>query len=583
MSEVNTIQSLVGSYPDKTSIKKSQVYQATHEGTQRSPYYKRAFISFSYGGKWIEDFGFITITNDNKISRPLYADFDDNVTTSEVFDGQIYWDSHYKANQIILPLFTDGVTQQQLEEFKMWFKPGEIRELILAQHPNRAIMARVASVPDTGLLPFEGKEQKKIAGQIIQAKTTMYRGSISIKFTMDDPYWYSLYNVLGIQQLSQARYRLGKWQDANGNLIDINYNNEDIKKIIIEDNIPTIDMVPATDIVVEDNEQHTEHLVVTPDESLILFGANIRANLNLYSASLVESARVNIGRVGNFSQIGISTTTGEVVAIEPTILWPNNDNKQYDIYTYYAGTAPCMPFLQFTMQPGIAQGNPIPYISCPYNNIRAHQYDAVEITFESKHKYVFKFTTPSIWTGYNQALKIMSECITENTIISFEEMRELIRSNVKHYAPRQFAIGVIDKLQQSVQDVESWSSAQTINTYLTTTYNNMRQFLEKSAGSYYPATFRFNSITGEAIGNFTFNKYEKNDNDQLEIVAATSEEDVGDMIKSNYLKLEDRNVPSAEGYVEPWSAEHPEYSYKIYHNATQALQDFKIFYKYKYL
>ena len=60
-------------------------------------------------------------------------------------------------------------------------------------------MARVASVPDTGLLPFETKETKLIAGSIpIEAKTTMYRGSISIKFTMDDPHWYSKLNVLDL-------------------------------------------------------------------------------------------------------------------------------------------------------------------------------------------------------------------------------------------------------------------------------------------------------------------------------------------------------------------------------------------------
>ena len=128
MSEVNNIQSLVGVYnPDRPPVRKSQVYQLTHDGVRRTPYYKRSFISFSYGGKWIEDFGFITITQDNKISRPLYADFKDNITESEVFDGQIFWDSHYNANELTLPLFTDGVTEQQLESFKMWFKPGKVR------------------------------------------------------------------------------------------------------------------------------------------------------------------------------------------------------------------------------------------------------------------------------------------------------------------------------------------------------------------------------------------------------------------------------------------------------------------------
>jgi hypothetical protein len=42
-----------------------------------------------------------------------------------------------------------------LDEFLHWFAAGKIRELILAEHPNRAIMARVSEPPRLSVLPFE--------------------------------------------------------------------------------------------------------------------------------------------------------------------------------------------------------------------------------------------------------------------------------------------------------------------------------------------------------------------------------------------------------------------------------------------
>ena len=78
---------------------RSQIYEATHNRAgQRLPYMYRSFISFSYGGKNIEDFGLIAVTNGDRLSHAVYADFNDNVTDSNVLDGQLYWSTHFKAN-----------------------------------------------------------------------------------------------------------------------------------------------------------------------------------------------------------------------------------------------------------------------------------------------------------------------------------------------------------------------------------------------------------------------------------------------------------------------------------------------------
>jgi hypothetical protein len=52
------------------------VYKATHDGAgNRLPYMNRSFISFSYGGRYIEDFNFVATISNNAMTGKIYADF----------------------------------------------------------------------------------------------------------------------------------------------------------------------------------------------------------------------------------------------------------------------------------------------------------------------------------------------------------------------------------------------------------------------------------------------------------------------------------------------------------------------------
>ena len=75
-------------------------------------------------------------------------------------------------------LSTDGIDEKQLDNFKHWFKAGVTRELILAEHPNRAIMARVSAPPTLNLLPFETDVKLSISSIEYSTKTTLYKGDI---------------------------------------------------------------------------------------------------------------------------------------------------------------------------------------------------------------------------------------------------------------------------------------------------------------------------------------------------------------------------------------------------------------------
>jgi len=58
----------------------------------------RSFISFTYGGKKIEDFSLIATISGDRMSRLGYASFEDVTTTYDNLDGQFYWATHYTTN-----------------------------------------------------------------------------------------------------------------------------------------------------------------------------------------------------------------------------------------------------------------------------------------------------------------------------------------------------------------------------------------------------------------------------------------------------------------------------------------------------
>lgn len=261
------------------------------EGGKIRSILSRQFISFSYGGKNIEEFNLIATFSGDRLSKNVYAPFEDTTTQQEELDGQFYWRSKFGANEIQFNLSTDGMTQNELDEFKMWFKPGIERELVLSENSNRAIMARVSTTPTISMLPFESEEEILIptldldpqTGEKIKVKkkvlTTMFKGDITLNFVMDNPYWYSILNYSDQEELK-----------------------EDILKVILEDGIP--------------------HSTMLYGESEVLLAVN-------------QIFRTNDDKSYSFNKNkGITLSDSEV---------------QKDSKLYYCGTAPEKPYLRFSM------------------------------------------------------------------------------------------------------------------------------------------------------------------------------------------------------------------------------------------
>lgn len=564
-----TINTIEGIEIAGTAVSRSQVYKATHNGDKRLPYMNRSFISFSYGGRWIEDFNLIAITNGDRLSHPLYSEFTDIVKDPEVYDGQHYWSTHFKANTWSLTLSTDGITENKLEEFKQWFAPGNIRELVLAEHPNRGILARVSRVPTYEMIPFEEKEQEVvIAEETYKTSTTIYRGNISLDFVMDNPFWYALTNLLARGE--ESAFDNYKWYDVNGNLIAV-VNDKDALKIILEDHIPTRAMLdyPAGDA----------------GRISILFGyeeALYTDTSRNVTGPLIGFATIDAGRVAyvlNYESGGIDL---KKVA----------DNEQNYGYFFYGGLAPEKPILSFELIPDITNHDSNPNNRDNYISIPRNSYVKIDdpikynyIAIESTTKQEFKFTAPGVYMEYNHALKLLYN-IEENT--PWEDIRTMIREEIKHYAVRAFVNSVIDSIiTENDNGLLTDNKRATIISQMpkfianevTQESNDNEQ--ETTVWEFPEAKFVFDSATGLAKG---FIPYRLNINEED---FTTYEESVGDMVLSDYLIIKDRNNFSEDGYVKPWSSENPDYSHRIYTNVknldnSARLRRLSLVYKYRY-
>lgn len=585
----------------------TQVYKATHDGVgKRLPYMYRSFISFSYGGKIIEDFNLIAVTDGDRINRNAYANFEDNVETYDVIDGQFYWGSHYTNNQLELLLSTDGITQTQLDDFKAWFVPGKARELILAEHPNRAIMARVSTQPQISLLPFEYTTSTFILGKKYETSITQYKGDIRLSFTMDEPYWYAKYSLIGpyledagansIVNIAQDPERIrdliageiiteDDWREKKPIVLDYKDRNNEIKQIIFH--IKSFASFADEDWFEDEQRIAQQYWKITgvrdQDKSKMSSKDDTTYDITFYYPDEILNVQIPISPLGDqdftkilvednipfFSMIEDDVIVGEGLGVdlnssaESRIYDPesgrgahinyygyidrNSDSggigdsisKNSKLYLYYSGTAPSKPILNFTFTPTFNSEN---YINEPRNS-----YSNKNIIATNDYNYIaignnkFKITTPSLLTGYNQAISIVKNYESTSAI----EVKTLLRENINEYYARAWAMYCIESIIADGIVVNNDGAITNLSTFKNNFVNKMKQFICLENGPKGNAVIcSFNSKTGEATGIFNVNTYNGQETSWKEV-----EENIGDMVRSDYLIIEGRNYPNTLGYI----------------------------------
>lgn len=512
-----------------------QVYQATHLADGKSDsFMNRSFISFSYGGKNIEDFNLIACINGDRMERQLTGNFNDLVTTYDVINGQYYWGTYFTNNELSFTLATDGITQPELEDFIHWFKPGEIKELILAEHPNRAIMARVSEPPTLSTIPFEEKVEFMLDGKTVETSTTLYKGEIQLNFIMDEPFWYSKIGLLVRQKDDDTWAK--EWQDANGENVLVIYS-KDALKIIYEDNIPTL---PFIDDLFFDNK--------------IFLGNNLFFQKVGYNA-VVGYAIVGTAKLGYYDYLTKEVKSSLAVGEEA--------------YLYYAGTAPEIPTINFSFKPLLNSDSLIEL------NNEESKYSYISITSTKEKKLLLSL--PSAFYSYNQIINIFKD---EN-IITFGKMREKIRENVHHYYAKKWASSVLNYAENIYNNLESTTRNIMVNL--------MKKFLldKETNTELLVNIYYFDAKNNKYIGNLGYRIAGDTVPQQLsgwddfgEI--NDSEEDISEIIHSEFLTFTEKNHLNENYNVNPWNENDKLLSYKITHNFNIPLENFIIEYKNKY-
>ena len=618
-----------------------QVYKATHDANgDPLTYMRRSFISFSFGGREIEDFNLLAYCEGDTMSRNLSAEFEDITVTYNVLDGETYMGTKYQPYTLVLNLVSDNLDQKQLEDFRHWFRGGAIRELILAEHPNRAIMARVSAAPEFNMLPYEKPITMSLDGAIYKTSTTTYRGTITLTLQSEGPYWYSINNIIG--EKDGNTYNINMWHGKDYRTDE--KTRQDVMKIIYEDGIPLLSMVDETmyfgeefyakvqdekyNLVAEEVENQNDPKLAerpgcfrtslgeydiyepTVEEQALGYKLRYRTGNLWYTGARCEDLEQGYwGRISG----SIVAPVGQGISLPPYTADPDHNDIYY---FYYPGTAPSPTRISFSIPIKLNRQG---YVTSIANAQTGDAKQSNTITVTGLHKKQFEFTTPNVITSYNKVIKYFNQAKEKGQIINGEnkngiywgDLQDTIRDAIRHPAVRETALAMIWTFWK---EADNWEVGETdtieqtnriSEEQATALISAMAQFWWKyaydahygnalpdgvEAFSYpdeaacFTAHFTFDAYDGTCIGDFEYNVFNVNAQGQQEVVKKThAKENVGDMIRSNYIFLEDRNVFNESGFVVGWSEQNPNWSHKLTHDLSETISDFKLEYRTMYL
>lgn len=534
---------LVGQEELSNTPKRTQTFQATHDGAGNSlPLYLRSFLSFSYGGKAIEEFSLI-VTYDERIEKGIYSEFEDATSDYTTVDGQYYWGTRMEPLELEFTLSTDYMDQKTMEDFKAWFRPGVERALILSEHPNRYIMARVSEPPEMDMTPFGEEVDVEINGKIYKTMTTIYRGDITLNFVMDYPYWtgilnYMPYLITGNNETNNEQTSTLLEQLKSAESINT-LSSKDALKICLEDNIPHGLGLYSKDsaFILGNKDLYTGKITLSRVPGVVKAGVSeenatdedyIRTDANDPVATWprVKSSYIQYVPTDGTAITDISSTPNESDS-NPTAPFvvnynvnsiPMNLSQGETKYLFYSGTAPSKPFISFKLQFTFDDNG---YINHPVNSVASSP--ETERSYIKVGKNKFEFTTPGLLTAYNKAIQIVDEIKEEASIFDLKkEFREKIRDKYV----RAWAIYSLSKIDAASADNASKKK--------TDIKNKIKELFTDE----YSAEFKFDSKTGTAIGIFNINTIDEEKHPTSEKIT----ENVGDMVLSNYLIINERNI-----------------------------------------
>lgn len=154
--------------------------------------WQKEYIDFSFNGHHISEFGLVAATSGDRYSFDGSPDFSDETSEINGVMGQYYWGTKIKTKEYSYNLATDGMTEQQFNDFKRLFRPGYYGQFYEDSWWDRYCYVRIKSVVNFSFIPFRVKE--KILGT--EVDTRIYKGECKITLIQDKPFQFAFQQSL---------------------------------------------------------------------------------------------------------------------------------------------------------------------------------------------------------------------------------------------------------------------------------------------------------------------------------------------------------------------------------------------------
>ena len=152
--------------------------------------HEKEFIDFEFDGKHISEFGMVAVFNGDRHSFSSTPSFEDETSTVNGMEGQYYWGTKINEKRMSFSLATDGMTEAEVNAFKLHFKPGKYGKFIEDKLAHRYGYCRITNASNFSVIPF----QKTVTIRGENIKINEYKGEATLEFIFDDPYFYSTEN-----------------------------------------------------------------------------------------------------------------------------------------------------------------------------------------------------------------------------------------------------------------------------------------------------------------------------------------------------------------------------------------------------
>lgn len=176
------------------------------ELTQGKDSWKKEFVDFEFDGKNVSDFGLVVAFGSDRLQVAAFPEFEDETSDVNGATGQLYWGTRFKTLKRSFNLVTDGMTEEQLRDFRVHFSPGKYGKFVEPHLLGRFSYCRVSEAQNFEVIPF--RKDITFLGETFT--TNEYKGEINITLCWDEPIFYAEDDYIDLSKSTKVQQDIRK-------------------------------------------------------------------------------------------------------------------------------------------------------------------------------------------------------------------------------------------------------------------------------------------------------------------------------------------------------------------------------------